>query len=135
MTDWQSTEPHAPGFPEILLFGQCRLNMFSMICWVVLLTAAQAWAQPVSTPAHSTHEEERQFFPGVVVEKVSKYTNAEAAGLKEGDILLSWSRAQSRSEIHTPFDLFLISDEQLPRGGGFDQGIERSTKTHLGYAR
>ena len=47
-----------------------------------------------------------QLLPGVVVEKIEKESDTDAAGLKEGDILLSWSRGKCRGEIHTPWDHF-----------------------------
>ena len=42
---------------------------------------------------------------GIVVEDVAKSSEGEKAGLRPGDVLLSWSRGEAHGEIHTPFDL------------------------------
>jgi tetratricopeptide (TPR) repeat protein len=54
--------------------------------------------------------------PGIVVEGVAKYSEAERAGLAEGDLILGWSRGDARGEIQSPFDLASIEIEQAPRG-------------------
>jgi len=54
---------------------------------------------------------------GVVVEKITKNSEGERAGLQEGDILLAWSRGDSKGEIQSPFDLTAIEIEQAPLGG------------------
>jgi len=40
----------------------------------------------------SARKVEPQLLPGVVVEKIEKNSEAEKAGLREGDVLLSWIR-------------------------------------------
>jgi CHAT domain-containing protein/Tfp pilus assembly protein PilF len=60
----------------------------------------------------------------VVVEEVARNAGGEKAGLKPGDLLLSWVRApappanpeEARGEIGSPFDLADIEMEQAPRG-------------------
>jgi CHAT domain-containing protein/Tfp pilus assembly protein PilF len=54
---------------------------------------------------------------GIVVEKITKNSEGEKAGLQEGDILLAWSRGDSKGEIQSPFDLTAIEIEQAPLGG------------------
>src|ERR1041385_7251670 len=57
--------------------------------------------------------------PGVVVERVSQYGEAETAGIRAGDLLLRWSRKNTKDakgEIQSPFDLMEIETEQSPRG-------------------
>src|SRR5215472_677289 len=54
---------------------------------------------------------------GVVVEKITRNSEGEKAGLQEGDILLGWSRGDSKGEIQSPFDLTAIEIEQAPLGG------------------
>lgn len=62
--------------------------------------------------------------PGVVVEEVAAGSEAAAAGIKPGDLLLSWRRAaeppanptEARGEIGSPFDLSEVEIEQAPRG-------------------
>jgi CHAT domain-containing protein/Tfp pilus assembly protein PilF len=54
--------------------------------------------------------------PGIVVESVAKNSEAEKAGLVEGDVLLTWKRGDLKGEIRSPFDLSEIEIEQEPRG-------------------
>jgi len=68
--------------------------------------------------------------PGVVVEKVTHNGEAETAGLQEGDILLSWSRGDSKGEIQSPFDIMDVETEQGGLGGvrlEGRRGTERQT--------
>jgi CHAT domain-containing protein/Tfp pilus assembly protein PilF len=53
--------------------------------------------------------------PGLVVESVADSLEAEKAGLKEGDVLLRWSRGDARGEIESPFDVSLTEFEQAQR--------------------
>jgi CHAT domain-containing protein/Tfp pilus assembly protein PilF len=53
---------------------------------------------------------------GLVVEQVSKNTQAQRAGVRPGDILLSWKRADEHGELESPFDLAHIFLEQASRG-------------------
>lgn len=53
---------------------------------------------------------------GVVVELVSKHSEAEKAGIRPGDVLLRWSRGYAKGEIESPFDLPYIRFEQGSRG-------------------
>jgi len=53
---------------------------------------------------------------GVVVENVAPHLEADKAGLKQGDIILHWTRGDSRGEIDSPFDMSAIEIEQAPRG-------------------
>jgi CHAT domain-containing protein len=57
-----------------------------------------------------------------VVDEISKNSPAEKAGLRIGDVIVSWSRAVVRDDagasapIRSPFDLLLVELEQAPRG-------------------
>src|SRR5215468_7768413 len=53
---------------------------------------------------------------GVIVEAVSKNSQAEKAGIRTGDVLLNWSRGDADGAIDSPFDLPHIRFEQAPRG-------------------
>src|SRR5260370_20072167 len=66
---------------------------------------------------------------GVVIEKVVKNSDGERAGLKEEDILLRWSRGESKGEIESPFDVSLIQIEQASRGAVTLEGESGSEKT------
>ncbi|MFL6260012.1 MAG: tetratricopeptide repeat protein [Thermoanaerobaculia bacterium] len=62
--------------------------------------------------------------PGVVVEEVSTGSALEKAGLRPGDLLLTWERAPDppanpegdKGEIQTVFDWLWVQTEQAPRG-------------------
>ena len=54
--------------------------------------------------------------PGIIVESVEKNSEGEKAGLKEGDVILRWSRGDAKGDIASPFDLTEVEMEQAPRG-------------------
>ncbi len=64
-----------------------------------------------------------QLKPGIVVESIAKYSEGEKAGVQEGDVLLSWSRGDTKGEIESPFDLSNIEIEQVPRGNVTIEGF------------
>jgi len=59
---------------------------------------------------------------GVAVEEIAKGSAGERAGLKAGDMLVSWARASvsgatmARGKLDSPFDLTAVEVEQAPRG-------------------
>ncbi len=65
---------------------------------------------------------------GVIVEKIDKSLEAERAGLREGDVILGWSRGESKGEIESPFDLSWIEVEQAPRGAVVLEGLRGTDK-------
>jgi tetratricopeptide (TPR) repeat protein len=54
--------------------------------------------------------------PGIIVESVMKDFPAERAGITEGDVLLSWKRDTHGGTIDSPFDLFLLDQDEGPQG-------------------
>jgi CHAT domain-containing protein/tetratricopeptide (TPR) repeat protein len=60
---------------------------------------------------------------GVVVEGVAHQSEGDKAGLREGDILLAWSRGDSKDEIRSPFDLAQAEIEQAPLGRVTIEGL------------
>jgi CHAT domain-containing protein/tetratricopeptide (TPR) repeat protein len=66
---------------------------------------------------------------GVVIEKITKNSEAEKAGLQAGDILSSWTRGDAKGQIETPFDLAETEIEQSPRGNVTLEGL-RGTEQH-----
>jgi CHAT domain-containing protein/Tfp pilus assembly protein PilF len=54
--------------------------------------------------------------PGIVVETVAKNSEAEKAGLAEGDVILAWTRGDVKGEIQSPFDVSEVEIEQEPKG-------------------
>lgn len=65
---------------------------------------------------------------GVVVEKVARNGEGEKAGVKEGDVLLSWSRGDNKGDIQSPFDLVDIEIEQAPLGSVELEGLRGTEK-------
>src|SRR5215468_749598 len=67
---------------------------------------------------------------GIIVEAVTKNSQAEKAGIQSGDVLLDWSRGDIKGAIDSPFDLPYVRFEQASRGivtvGGF-RGRQRRT--------
>lgn len=66
--------------------------------------------------------------PGIVVESVAKHSEADKAGLSEGDVILAWNRAVAKGEIRSPFDLTGVAIEQSPRGRVTLEGLRGETK-------
>ena len=61
--------------------------------------------------------------PGVVVEKVEKGSAAEQAGIKKGDVILSWSRGDEGGKLDTPFVKSYVSLQQLYFGNVVMRGL------------
>jgi len=59
----------------------------------------------------------------LVVEEVTKNSQAERAGVRSGDILLSWKRAGVQEEFGSPFDLATVFFEQASKGPIVISGI------------
>lgn len=83
------------------------MNFRRMALFVMVLTSR------LFAGASPRHEELRS---GVVVEKVAKNSEAERAGIREGDVIQGWSRSEASGEIQSPFDLSITETEQAPRG-------------------
>ena len=75
-------------------------------------------------------------FNGLVVEEVAEGGGAQEAGLEPGDVLLAWEReaddsAESDSaegQFESPFDLWELHAEQMPRGTVKVHGIRAGTR-------
>ena len=74
---------------------------------------------------------------GVLVEDVGRNSAGEAAGIRPGDVLLSWTRAaipslsvpEAKGDLRSPFDLAEVELEEAPRGTVTLAGIrERISK-------
>jgi len=66
--------------------------------------------------------------PGVVVEKVVRGNAAEQAGIREGDVLLSWSRGTMNGVFTVPFDAIIIDTQQGAMGGVTIAGLRGEEK-------
>ena len=53
---------------------------------------------------------------GAIVDAVKKDSEADRTGLQDGDVLLNWTRGDSKGKIESPFDLLEVEIEQAPRG-------------------
>lgn len=60
---------------------------------------------------------------GILVEQVAKNSEADKSQMQEGDILLSWVRADVHGELASPIDLSRIEAEQAPRGAVAIEGF------------
>jgi hypothetical protein len=116
------------GFPgAILLIHLNKRICLAVILWVTVMAAIPTRGQvsgAVNAPSIEKMEQ-LLLLPGVVVEKVGKNSVAEKAGLREGDILLRWSRGEAKGIIDTPTDLWGIELEQSARGSVELQGTRR----------
>jgi CHAT domain-containing protein/tetratricopeptide (TPR) repeat protein len=65
---------------------------------------------------------------GVVVQSVVQDSNAQRAGLREGDVLLLWTRGKAQGGISLPFDIRAIAIEQSPRGQVTIEGLRAGEK-------
>jgi CHAT domain-containing protein/Tfp pilus assembly protein PilF len=90
--------------------------------WEVLVAALFLFLAVASVLGQTAPDSEKKpascvdLGPGIVVESVAKNSEAEKAGLAEGDIILRWTRADSKGDIRSPFDLSDVEIEQEPRG-------------------
>jgi len=96
------------------------------------LTASVCGQVAVRSTQASTTVAQKGLDPGIVVERIAKNSVGEKAGLKEGDILLRWSRGDSAGQTDSPLDLSEIEVEQSPRGSVTLTGIRGTeSKTWL----
>jgi CHAT domain-containing protein/Tfp pilus assembly protein PilF len=87
----------------------------------LVLVAAFAMPADISLPGSTHHQPAPR---GVVVEEVASHSSGEKAGIRVGDVLLSWVRAaappanpeEARGDIASAFDFAEIEQEQAPRG-------------------
>lgn len=78
----------------------------------------------VTAASHPVLTQDQTALRGVVVEKVGSGSAGEKAGIRAGDVVLSWVRAaappanpdEAPGEIGSPFDLADVEIEQAPRG-------------------
>jgi CHAT domain-containing protein/Tfp pilus assembly protein PilF len=76
-----------------------------------------ALALAIGAAAHAEQEpRETVVNPGLVVESVTPNFQADLAEIREGDVLVSWSRGDLRGKLESPFDLSWVQFEQAPRG-------------------
>jgi CHAT domain-containing protein/Tfp pilus assembly protein PilF len=89
------------------------------LCCLLLVTPA---SQTPSRQATGT------LAAGVVVERVVHHSEAEKAGILEGDVVVRWIRGDVHGEIQSPFDLNAVEIEQAPRGSLLLEGLRGQEK-------
>ncbi|MGA2435424.1 MAG: tetratricopeptide repeat protein, partial [Bryobacteraceae bacterium] len=106
-------------------FGKLFLAV-TVFFLLTVFSSGQVPAQTATTPSGAAAEVLK---PGLVVESVVKNSEADKAGLKAGDILLSWERGDAKGEITSPFDLDWAAEEQAPRGAVTLEGLSSTAKS------
>ncbi|HSM87195.1 MAG TPA: CHAT domain-containing protein [Candidatus Limnocylindrales bacterium] len=81
-------------------------NLFALVLAVTTAFAPASGQVPGSSASGE----------GVIVESVAHGGGAEAAGLRQGDIILAWSGVQAGGRIASPYDVTWLETEQAPRG-------------------
>jgi CHAT domain-containing protein/tetratricopeptide (TPR) repeat protein len=99
-------------------------RLLAILCLISSIWNSKAFPQQGLTP----RELDAATMPGVVVEDVVHRGEGEKAGLREGDILLTWSRGDRKGDIHSPFDLAEIESEQEPLGMVKLEGLRGTEK-------
>lgn len=131
--DWQKNcAPENPGI-ACLKFRSPKLNsmpwqhMSARLCLAGLLsvlTVPGVFGQNVSGGTGA--EAIENIKPGLVVETVDRGREAERSGLREGDVLLSWSRGNTNGKFESPFDLDPVEAGQAPLGAVTFEGLRDS---------
>jgi len=75
--------------------------------------------------SHGLQQEEKL---GVVVETVTNNLEADKAGVKPGDVILRWTKADAQGELTSPFDLSWVETELGPRGSVSLEGMRDGEK-------
>lgn len=101
---------------------------------IVLLLSSCAFCQGSSRKV-STPSESALVNPGVVVEKVEKGSEAELAGIKKGDVILSWSRGEKFGKIESPFDWSITKVEQATFENVTLRGFRKNHETAWNLSR
>src|SRR5260370_41031478 len=99
-----------------------RRKIWLAIAFVVGGIASVCAAQELKPGGVMEKADTNGLNPGLVVESIAKYSQAEQAGIQEDDVLTSWSRVDVQGKLESPFDLSWVQLEQSPRGEGSLQG-------------
>lgn len=66
--------------------------------------------------------------PGIIIEEVTKNSEAVKAGLQKGDFVFRWRRGNEKGPISSPFDISSAETEQAPLGPVILEGQELGVK-------
>jgi hypothetical protein len=97
------------------------LSLAPAVSKINCLTDSAVGQSLSSGSGHATGVSE-ELQSGAVVEAVDPNLEGDRAGVREGDILLSWSQGENRGEIHSPFDLSWTETEWKCKGPVTVQG-------------
>jgi tetratricopeptide (TPR) repeat protein len=101
----------------------CRLISVGAVLVQILALCGYAATSQTRRPNLSP-----PFRQGVVVEWLTKNSQAEKAGVQPGDVLLSWTRGDVKGKIESPFDLPYLRFEQASRGNVRVEGRRGQTR-------
>lgn len=116
-------------------WSRSTLSIVMAWCWGTLVGAIFAFLAAVSVVGQTASNAGGaascvNMKSGIVVETVAKNSEAEKAGLGEGDVILAWTRGDMKGELGSPFDLTEAEIEQEPRGQvsleGLRSGVVRT---------
>lgn len=102
-----------------------RFCVWQELALLAIFSAGYTLGQ-IASPVESAGTSCAEVKPGVLVESVGKNSEAEKAGLADGDLILTWSRGDVMGEIQSPFDLSEVEIEQEPLGQVTLSGIRAS---------
>jgi CHAT domain-containing protein len=111
------------------LTGVCRpKDRLIAVVLLALVCAEGAMAQVASISSAVKNAATDLVQPGVVVEKLDQGSRAAKAGLREGDVLLSWSRGTATGTMTSPFAVRKLEIEQSPLGAVTLEGLRRGQR-------
>ncbi|MBZ5523015.1 MAG: hypothetical protein LAP21_12320 [Acidobacteriia bacterium] len=88
------------------------MKVLNTILTIAIFASVPAFSQVEKPCKGGRPQKDAGLIPGVVIEKVEKGSGAEKAGLRKGDFILSWSRAEADGKIDSPFDWGWVEMEQ-----------------------
>jgi CHAT domain-containing protein len=91
-----------------------------------VLTVPGAFGQNASAGTSALGQAIEDIKPGLVVETVDRGREAERAGLREGDVLLNWSRGDTHGKFESPFNLDPVEAAEAPLGPVTLEGMRGS---------
>ncbi len=97
-----TTQPNNPGIKRS--WHSQRKLFHAIVAMFVVLGCSPAFCQGNAAKRLYKNSYTELVKPGVVIEKVEKASDAEEAGLRKGDLILSWNRGSDHEEIRSPFD-------------------------------
>jgi CHAT domain-containing protein/Tfp pilus assembly protein PilF len=105
-----------------------NLSPKTTFLFALFLSTLSSLAQTAPGSDRAVLKSGEESWRGVVIETVARNSEAERAGLQEGDMVLSWSRGDSHGEILSPFDFGRVEVEQKPRGTVILEGFRGAAK-------